>query len=174
MHRTRILTALALLFVISLMAASSPATAGEKVTILLRAEVLIAEDSGASSNVREECKLGTKLTQFIKTYAKNPTVTLRNDPIDEAEGKVLILEIVNVVGPGGGVWSGAKSIRIKGELLENGEVIGTFTAARFSGGGAFGAYKGTCSILGRCVKASGSDIAKWLANPTMNAMLGDA
>ena len=43
-----------------------------------------------------------------------------------------------------------------------------------AGGGAFGGFKGTCSILGRCIKAIGADIAKWLANPTMDAMLGNA
>ncbi|NQV86958.1 MAG: hypothetical protein HQ492_07775 [Woeseiaceae bacterium] len=34
--------------------------------------------------------------------------------------------------------------------------------------------KGTCSILGRCVKTLGSDIATWLQNPTMNAMPGNS
>ncbi|MEJ2404442.1 MAG: hypothetical protein P8171_09165 [Candidatus Thiodiazotropha sp.] len=45
------------------------------------------------------------------------------------------------------------------ELFENGKKIGSF--------------KGTCSILGRCVKALGKDISEWLINPTMNARLGE-
>jgi len=59
-------------------------------------------------------------------------------------------------------------------LKENGEVIGSFTGARYSGGGAFGGFKGTCAILGRCIETLGKDIATWLKDPTMNAMLGNA
>ena len=67
-------------------------------------------------------------------------VVLAEDVGDGTEGRVLHIEIVNVIG---------------------------------AGGGAFGGYKGTCSILGRCIKTLGSDIAKWLANPTMDAKLGN-
>lgn len=46
------------------------------------------------------------------------------------------------------------------------------TGAQASGGGMFGAYKGTCAILGRCVKTLGSDIAKWLQHPSRDSRLG--
>jgi hypothetical protein len=65
-------------------------------------------------------------------------------------------------------------VTVEGELVENGEVIGSFTASRYSSGGAFGGFKGTCAILGRCIQSIGKDIAAWLKNPTMNAMLGNA
>ena len=145
---------------------------GQSVTI--SQELEFTETSGASDNVKAECTLQTRLPQFIKDYAKKMNVVLAEDVSDSTEGRVLHIEIVNVVGAGGGVWSGAKSVTVHGKLTENGEVIGTFTARRYSGGGAFGGYKGTCSILGRCIKALGSDIAKWLANPTMDAKLADA
>ena len=45
---------------------------------------------------------------------------------------------------------------------------------RGGGGGAFGGYKGTCAILGRCVQAIGKDVGGWLLAPSMNAKLGDA
>ena len=63
---------------------------------------------------------------------------------------------------------------MKGELYDRGKQIGSFRAKRFSGGGAFGAFKGTCAIIGRCTKTLGQDIATWLAAPTQNAELGDA
>lgn len=91
-----------------------------------------------------------------------------------AKGKLLSVKITGLVGPGGGAWSGAKQVTIDGVLTENGKTLGTFKGMRVSGGGTFGAYKGTCSILGRCVKALGKDVAGWLKAPTMNARLGDA
>ena len=174
MSRTRLLPFLFLLFVIGLAVGASSAVAADADTVLVAEVVPFSEDSNAGDKVKAECKLETKLTSFLKQYAKNPTVTLTSDPIVESEGKVLTLEIIHVLGPGGGAWSGTKSVTAKGELRQDGKVIGTFRSARLSGGGAFGGYKGTCSILGRCVKKMGSDIATWLANPTMDALLGDA
>jgi hypothetical protein len=40
-------------------------------------------------------------------------------------------------------------------------------------GGAFGGFKGNCSVLGRTVRALGEDIAGWLAQPGKDGMLGD-
>jgi hypothetical protein len=63
---------------------------------------------------------------------------------------------------------------VKGELYDRGKQIGSFRAKRYTTGGAFGAFKGTCSIIGRCTKTIGEDIARWLAAPTQNAIIGDA
>jgi len=40
-------------------------------------------------------------------------------------------------------------------------------------GGAFGGFKGNCSVLGRTVKALGEDIAGWLTHPDKDGLLGD-
>jgi hypothetical protein len=153
--------------------APTPAAhAAEKAQVTLNRVVAFAESSGASDNVKAECTLDTRLPGFIKDFAKN--VVLADDVGEDTEGRVLHLTFTNVIGTGGGAWSGSKSVTVEGKLTENGEVIGTFTAIRYSGGGAFAAYKGTCSILGRCIKAIGKDIAEWLAHPTMKARLGNA
>jgi hypothetical protein len=62
---------------------------------------------------------------------------------------------------------------IKGSLSQRGKMLGDFKARRYSGGGMFGGYKGTCAILGRCVKTLGRDVAEWLAHPASQAVLGD-
>ena len=155
-----------------LIPAARAAEKGQSVTI--SRELVFTESSGAPDKVKAECTLQTRLPQFIKDYAKKMNVVLAEDVTDSTEGRVLHIEIVGVIGTSGGAWSGAKSVTVEGKLTENGEVIGTFTARRNSGGGFGGGFKGTCSILGRCIKAIGSDIAKWLANPTMDAKLGDA
>jgi len=137
--------------------------------------VPFSENSQATREVKETCTLDIRLPEFIEKAAKRGVeVIIAGDPGDNVEGKVLYLEIVHVLGTGGGAWSGAKSVTVEGVLKENGEVIGSFTGARYSSGGAFGAMKGTCSILGRCIQTLGKDIATWLKAPTMNAMLGNA
>lgn len=133
------------------------------------------ETSGASQQVRSECRMGAMLPEFIADYAKKGvTVVIGDAPPEGAEGKFLHLRFTFIQGAGGGAWSGPKSVTVKGELWEDGEMIGSFVASRYSGGGAFGGFKGTCSILGRCIKALGKDIAGWLREPTMSATLGDA
>ncbi len=149
----------------------SAAHAADKVIVSRVAE--FAEASGVTDNVQKECTLHTRLPGFIKDFAKG-RVELADDVSESTPGRVLHLKIVNVIGPGGGAWSGSKSVTVEGKLTDNGEVVGTFIASRFSGGGAFGGYKGTCSILGRCIKTIGKDIALWLKNPTMDARLGNA
>lgn len=124
--------------------------------------------------VRTECKIQSQLPDFIEAYASERGIAVVKKPKAVAKkGRVLQLDIINLVGTAGGAWSGAKSVTVEGKLFENGKMKGSFTATRFSGGGFMGGYKGTCSILGRCVKALGQDIANWLQAPTMNARLGD-
>jgi len=126
--------------------------------------------------VRAECKLTTRVSEFVKEYAGKSyaKVVLADNVSAKTPGQALSMKIVGVSGAGGGAWSGAKHVIVEGTLWENGKVKGTFTAKRYSGGGAFGGYKGTCAILGRCVKAIGKDVSGWLLTPSMNAKLGDA
>lgn len=169
MHRILQLVAVAVL------AITSTASVAEDVTYTVAKAVPFGENSMATREVKASCTLDTRLPQFIAAAAKRGVkVVLTDEPLENVKGRVLYLEIVHVLGTGGGAWSGAKSVTVEGRLVEDGNVIGTFTAARYSGGGAFGGFKGTCAILGRCIQAIGKDIAGWLKNPTMNAMLGNA
>ena len=153
----------------------SLASHAENVTYTVLSPLPFAEGSGASSDVKATCTLDTRLPEFIAAAARRGVkVVISADTGEEMEGKVLYIEITHVLGTGGGAWSGSKSVAVRGELKENGEVIGSFTAARYSGGGAFGGFKGTCAILGRCIQSLGKDIAAWLKSPTMHAMLGNA
>ena len=163
------------LFVAVIVAAVASTAQAEDAVYTVARSVPIAETSGASRGVRASCTLDTRLPGFIENYArKGVKVVMSDEPLDSLEGKVLHLEIVQVLGAAGGGWSGPKTVTVEGELTENGDVIGSFTATRFSTGGWYGQYKSTCSILGRCIKAIGKDIAAWLRNPTKDALLGDA
>lgn len=132
-------------------------------------EIPFAESSGVRDAVRNECKLQTKVTKFLAQFSTQ--VELVEDPSGSPDRLELTISQVNA--GGGGAWSGPKSMTVKGQLFQNGDPGPTFTASRYSGGGMFAGYKGTCSIVGRCAKTIGKDISKWLEDPTDGASLGD-
>lgn len=146
--------------------------------VIIASAVPYAANSGAPLAVKRECIIDKQLPEFVESYASGYDIAVVRDSKkakqQRASGKVLELEFSQIYGQGGGAWSGAKSVTVRGTLRENGKKIGSFVGTRVSGGGAFAGYKGTCSILGRCVKTLGDDIARWLQAPSMNARLGDA
>jgi len=140
-------------------------------TITIAKSISFAADSGASQEVIDECEMQTRIPEYTKKEGKRKVdIELSKGPLEEAEGKVLHLEITNVYAPGGGAYSGSKSVIIVGELKENGEVIASMSGRRHS---MMGMMPGTCSIMKRISKKLGEDIAEWLVAPTMNAELGD-
>ena len=150
------------------------ATAGQTLTIPKKTE--FARGASVPEAVRDECQLPQKVSEFVKEYAgKNfDSVKLVDKVSPQSGGDALTMQIVGVQGVAGGAWSGPKSVTVEGKYYKNGKLAGTFRVVRRSGGGAFGGYKNTCSILGRCTKAIGKDVAEWMKAPGMNAKLGDA
>ncbi len=136
-------------------------------------DIVFSEDAGIPAAVKNECNLLQDLSSHIKTAAGQYATVLEGSVAAPANADVLTIEIINLVGPGGGAWSGGKSVMIKGTLVKQGQNAGSFKALRVSGGGMWGGYMGTCAILGRCVKTLGTDVADWLRNPVDNAKLGD-
>jgi hypothetical protein len=147
-----------------------PAAAAGKITIPPTAT--IDPNAGVNAKVRDECVPDARVTELLKEQLKAAgyDVTVAKQA---GGGKSLQLTILNVTGVGGGAWSGPKSMTVSGKLYQDGKVVGSFNGRRTSGGGFFGAYKGTCSIIGRCAKALAKDITVWLENPTMDARLGE-
>ena len=125
----------------------------------------------ASQKVQDECELQNKVPHFLDAYSER--VELVDGSLGKS-GRILELTITEVHAPGGGAFSGPKWMTVEGVLRDNGREVGSFTASRYSGGGVFGAYKGTCAIVGRCAKTLGKDIASWLENPQKGSKLGDA
>lgn len=153
-----------------------PLTAAAGGSITISKQAAFDSKLNVPDAVRAECDLPNKVSKFVQEYSAKgfDKVTLADQVSAKTPGKALSLKITDVLGTGGGAWSGYKQVTVEGTLWENGKVIGTFTGTRYSGGGAFGGYKGTCAILGRCTKAIGKDVASWLQAPTLNARLGDA
>lgn len=146
-----------------LLVASIPASAGDMLTIVSPTTYkngLVVRDA-----VKAECGLLEKVPAYIKQFAeKNGSVALASTT-KGATGKTLVVEIEEIGEAG---TMGPKSMTIKGELRENGKVIGTIQARRSTMGGPFGMFGGACGILHRCAKALGKDLAGWIEQPAMN------
>ncbi len=143
----------------------------------IKVQTLSAYEKGnmIRANIKEECQLDKKLPEFIQSFAATNgiNVQLENKVTSATKGKALVVEIVDSVSQGHAFTGHRKFTKTKGTLYENGKKIASFTASRVSGGGFFGIYKGSCSVLGRTVKTIGKDVAGWLKNPVDGAQLGD-
>ncbi len=165
------------MFVFSALAAgvvfvsAPPADAAD--TVKVQRSIPFAATAQVPAAVRDQCQLQTKVPEFLSQSAGG-SVELVDGALNRRVGRVLEMEIIEVHSPGGGAFSGPKWMTVKGTLYDRGKQIGSFRAKRYTTGGAFGAFKGTCAIIGRCTKVIGQDVATWLASPSANAEIGDA
>lgn len=144
----------------------------DKTVLIVADQIPFAKNADVPDKVKAECNLGMKLSKFIKVYAKKSGFDVQSSS-SAASDLILDVEMTSAFANPGGAFSGAKTLHIKGSARQNNKVIGTFEGRRYSMGGAFAAFKGTCSIIGRNTKALGRDIATWLKAPTKDAKLGD-
>lgn len=120
--------------------------------------------------VRAECSLETKLAEHVREAAGAKYQVKTADSVsNKTPGRALGLTITHVLAPGGGPFSGPKSVAVRGVLWENGKQVGSFVARRNTTHGG-----GTCNMLERDAKEIADDIAKWLEAPGKDDKLGDA
>lgn len=142
--------------------------------VVVGSSVPYAEDADVQRKIREECvELNTQFAQFIREFAAERRIDVVSGDNHTDSGLELRMEITHAVSHGN-AWIGhQKGSAARGALYRDGERIATVRARRFSMGGAFAGFKGSCSVLGRTVKAMGKDVGYWLANPVDGAELGD-
>jgi hypothetical protein len=134
-----------------------------------------ADGAAIAGNIKRECKITEQLPEFVRQYGRDHgiEVHLQSQVSATAPGRVLVLEITDAMSEGNAFIGHRKFATVKGKLYQNGVEIGDFTGRRNSMGGAFAGFKGSCSVLGRTVKALGEDIAVWLTQPARDGLLGD-
>lgn len=143
--------------------------------VMVPGSVPYARENAIAGKIKHECRINEQLAQFIAEYAAENHVATQTIDVTSATmpGRVLVVEITHAVSRGNPFIGHRKSTSVRGALYQDGQKVGSFVGERDSMGGAFAGFKGSCSVLGRTVKALGSDIAEWLKAPTENAQLGD-
>lgn len=128
-----------------------------------------APGSAVVELVKTECRIEDMLANHVgdvlrKRNKGGPgTVEVGADPNG---AKVLKIRISHVLGIGGGAWTGPKAITVMADLVEDGKVVRHIKVNRWSVGGFWGAFKGTCSILDRSAIVIAKDIARWVRDPS--------
>lgn len=134
-----------------------------------------AADNDIAGNIKRECGLDLKLANFIVEDAQRRKIAVNvvGETNATMPGKVLVLEIRDAVSSGNAFLGHHKSTTVSGKYYDQGKLVGSFRDRRDSMGGMFAGFKGSCSVLGRTIRAIGEDVAGWLANPGMDTDLGD-
>ena len=125
--------------------------------------------------ILDECDLPLQQSELIAQLAneKGITVVRDNEAVKAGKGRILQVEITSAMSGGNAFIGHRKQVSVQGRLFENGTEIGDFIGIRSSMGGAFGGFKGSCSVLGRCVKTLAEDISAWLQNPAKDSRIGE-
>ncbi len=143
-------------------------------TIYIKSITPYAKGNRIAENIKQECHINQQLAEFIKKYSEDKGLTVKfKDKID-ANDLYLDVQIDDAISQGGAFRGHNKFTAISGTLIQGKKSFGSFQAARVSGGGMWGGYKGSCSVLGRTVDTLGKDVSAWLYSPINGAKLGDA
>jgi hypothetical protein len=144
------------------MLAALPLVANAGDTIKVARVVPYMEDISATN--LPKCDWNRKLPGLV-SWKSGRTVEVSDADLASVEGKVLVLSVVNAHTAGGGSISGPKWGRVRGELRENGQLLGNFNIRRVS---ARPFDMAVCKPLDNIAVALAVDIAAWLKNPTIN------
>jgi hypothetical protein len=127
--------------------------------VVLETPITYAPGAGVVERVRQECHIEDDLEKYLSAVVSK---TAQRKGTGEAGASVLRVEISYVFGVGGGGWSGPKGITVNATLTANGTVQRQGKVTRYSMGGVWGPFKGTCSILSRNSQAIAKDLGRWI------------
>lgn len=148
--------------VFSCLLAASAASAQVKVFVL--APAINTATGPASAHNSNECLLEDIVANdvFNAVQSRIPEVVKVKNEADVGDGLLLRLIIVDVVGWGGGGWSGSKSMSIRGELVQGGQVVRASSWRQRSRGGVLGPVKGTCDIFEDISRGIARQVRTWV------------
>jgi len=130
-------------------------------------------DGPIAQNIKSECSIDSQVMTWIQKYAAKHNINVIINGKPKANDTVLKVSIIDAISSGNAGMGHNKYVVISGKLYKGKKLKSSFKAARRSGGGYFGAYRSSCSVLGSCAKTLGRDTAGWLVNPINKSKLGD-
>ncbi len=160
------------MWLLSVCVLALPALAGAGTgAVTIPQKIPFKQGANVPTAVRKECNLPTAASNAIRDSLQDAKVKVvqAGSVSSGTPGRALQLTITRMLAPGGGMFSGPKSLTIEGVLWSGGKSVGSFRAVRNTMGGG-----GTCTMLENNAKEIGEDIAEWLKAPKAHALLGDA
>lgn len=128
-------------------------------------------EGAANEAIRTECEFPADVSRQLAEFSerRGVAVQLSDENLETVGGRVLLLKTSFVHAMGGGRFTGDKSARIRGELRENGRIIGDFHMQRNTAGAV---SLTACGALERISRALASDVSVWLMAPQMGTRRG--
>ena len=99
---------------------------------------------------------------FNAVQARTPEAVKVKKEAEAGDGRLLRLTIYQVIGWGGGGWSGPKWLGVRGELLQGGQLVRSSSWRLSSRGGVLGPVKGTCDIFEDISRTIAPRVSAWL------------
>ena len=153
------MTALRLAFLVALVP-----FAGFAEPLLVSPSADYAANNSVPDNIKNECKLPSAQTESVLAALTAAGISAQAAPSAAvpAKGRFLKLEITDAISAGSAFVGHKKQVTTAAHLFVNGKEVAQTTKTRDSMGGAFGGYRGSCSVLHRCTNTLGKDIADWV------------
>ncbi|MDG6774329.1 hypothetical protein QCB45_08290 [Thiomicrorhabdus sp. ZW0627] len=149
----------------------------DKVTTLSVPRIIpISKNRGPFSQAAlSECTLPTQYTELLFAHANDNGINV--EVVDSQEptkqGYFLLPSFTQIRSSGNAFIGHNKYTEMHLTLYKDGKKVSEADFGRVSGGGLFGGYKGSCSVLGRTVEANAEDTVLWLNSPVDGARFGD-
>lgn len=143
--------------------------------IYLSREAPYSDISRVDRAVVSECRLPQQGAEAIENAAREAGITIVRDQAAAKgkQGRVLQVEITDIGNFGNAFIGHRKQVVLKGRMFDDGKEIGDFYGKRSSMGGMFSGFKGSCTVLERCLEALARDLTPWLKNPAANTRIGE-
>ena len=135
--------------------------------VIVGRDMSYVDVNNISRAVLNECQLPQQGAQMLVSAMREAGFepVIDDQAVQAGKGRVLLVQISNAVAGGNAFIGHRKQVDVRGRLLEDGKEVATFTGVRSSMGGAFGGFKGSCSVLGRCLETLSKDITAWMKKP---------
>jgi hypothetical protein len=139
-------------------AQSSPA-APHANTIYLISPIEFSEDGEVRQSIKDECALPQMAEKYMNNRARSYKHTVKPVSSYDNRGTAIRVKLNNVVGYGGGFFTGEKGISAHVDLLKDGAVVASQDFAPQSSGGM--PYSGSCRIFEGLIKSVSVLTVNW-------------